>query len=92
VNLPGAIHILRDTIRGGEGVGEFVTVCYVGEGGLNLCYVTKKNVNEPKNMREKKNERNDCFSRKIEGIRTMDFFEVLLLVSLIDVNLVEGNC
>jgi len=31
------------TRLGGEGVVEFVTVCYVGEGGgLNLCYVTKK--------------------------------------------------
>jgi len=29
----GAIHILRNTIRG-SGVGEFVTVCYVGEGGV----------------------------------------------------------
>ena len=62
-----------------------------GRGGLNLCNVTKKNVNVPKDMR-KKNERNDRFSRKIEGIRAMHFFQVLLLVSLNAINLVDGNC
>ena len=79
--------------RLGEGVVEFVTVCYVGEGGgLNLCYVTKRKCQRTERHERKKNERNDCFSRKIEGIQGEDFFKVLLLVSLIATNLVEGNC
>jgi len=52
----------------------------------------EKKSQRPERYEREKNERNDCFSRKIEGIRAMDFFKVLLLVSLIAINLVEGNC
>jgi len=52
----------------------------------------EKNCRRPERYEREKNERNDCFSRKIEGIRAIDFFQVLLLVSLIAINLVEDNC
>ena len=45
-----------------------------GMGQSETLLRNEKNGNVPKDMREKRNERNDCFSRKIEGIRAMDFF------------------
>jgi len=42
-------------------------------------------------MRGKKDERNDCLSRKIAGIRAMDFLKNMLLMLLIALDLAEGN-
>ena len=49
-----------------------------GRGGLDLCYVTKKNVNVPKDMREKRMSVTIAFPEKIEGIQGEDFFKALL--------------
>ena len=38
----GAIHILRNTVRGGRGSLSLLRFVTWGRGGLNLCYVTKK--------------------------------------------------
>jgi len=50
INPLGAVHILHNTVRGG-GVGGFVTICYVGEGGSEpllrngkKCQRTKRHV------------------------------------------------
>jgi len=67
----GAVHILRNTVRG-EGVVGFVTVCYVGEGVSEPLLRNEKNVNVLKDMGEEKDERNDCPSRKIVGIRAIE--------------------
>jgi len=49
----------------------------------------KKKCQRTERYERKKDERNDCLSGKIAGIRAMDFFWVFLLVSLIAIVLVE---
>jgi len=66
---PFIYYVTRIGEEGLVGLLRFVTW---GRGGPNLCYVTKKNVTVLKDMGEEMDERNDCPSRKIVGIRAIE--------------------